>query len=498
MPDKLPTTPTSQPQFASVTEQSVWEQLKAPFRSKKGWIVLVLCLFLFLTGAVIPVGSIPFLRNLAYAMGYSPDEAKEMSLLRALLSWHDHSKQVTPDGIDPDEVSVFSSGAAAQNGVRVGGPENRLINIQAVNSSLARRGQRVDKVTGVHYVPGDEDGLQSSKVNITKSNVSAGTEANDTHPSEVFFGEDASAVTRDPKDGFNSSATLKKIANTNIAGAGEDDWFMKMVDKAKRKDVDVESLTKNLDMGTTLARLPDSMEVGKSRAYKDMYYAYFMGNAARRTNIIPLKKTLASAGFSGAEMPKSVFDSSGFSGVGIDKDAVVSDIENVKLRIENEKLCEDATKTSGARIDNTLKAARTNINNLPGSFPKNCDEVSGSSFTNSLGNIQEQCKLIVEDYGQLDTYCGIKIKQQGEACTTVKLTDAYDTYSSYCLDAAKECSSIEDPAAMDKCMAERKTGDQHVTDEYGKNIKDLVENSFEKGSGFFPEEDWANSNIFLP
>ena len=119
MPDKLPTTPTSQPQFVPVTEQSVWEQLKAPFRSKKGWIVLVLCLFLFLTGAVIPVGSIPFLRNLAYAMGYSPDEAKEMSLLRALLSWHDHSKQVTPDGIDPDEVSVFSSGAAAQNGVRV-------------------------------------------------------------------------------------------------------------------------------------------------------------------------------------------------------------------------------------------------------------------------------------------------------------------------------------------------------------------------------------------
>jgi hypothetical protein len=266
-----------------------------------------------------------------------------------------------------------------------------------------------------------------------------------------------------------------------------------MIDKAKRKDVDVASLTKNLDMGTKLARMPESMEVGRSRAYRDMYYAYFMGQAARRTEVVFLKKTLASAGFSGAEMPKSVFDSSGFSGVGIDADAVVSDLDNIKLRIKNEELCKNATSTAGARIDETMKMAKNNIASLSGSFPKNCDDIAGSSFTNSLGNIQEQCKRISEDFGQLDTYCGVKLKQQGETCTTVTLTDAFDTYSAYCSEA---CADIEDPDAKKSCMDSRKSGEDHVRDGYqGKSISELVDGSFE--NGFFPEEDWGNSTSFL-
>ncbi|MBR2392083.1 MAG: hypothetical protein IKA93_00710, partial [Elusimicrobiaceae bacterium] len=86
----------------------------------------MLCLLLFLLGTVVPVGSIPILRSLAYAMGYSADEAKDISLLRALLSWNEHSKQVTPEGLDPDEVSVFSA-ASARGMAQEGGPENSLI-----------------------------------------------------------------------------------------------------------------------------------------------------------------------------------------------------------------------------------------------------------------------------------------------------------------------------------------------------------------------------------
>lgn len=491
MPENLPKTPFPQPKVVPSGKQTVAEQPKTPFLSKKGWIVVVLCLLLFLLGTVVPVGSIPILRSLAYAMGYSADEAKDISLLRALLSWNEHSKQVTPEGLDPDEVSVFSA-ASARGMAQEGGPENSLIDIRAVNSALARRGKAGDKLVGSHYKVGQEDDSQAPKVQIKNTNVAAGTEANSTHPVEVFFGEDASAVARDPKDAFNSSASLKKIANSNIAGAGEDDWFMKMVDKAKRKDVNLEALTKDLEMGTTLARLQDSMEVGKNRAFRDMYYAFLMGNAARRTNVIPLKKTLAAAGFNGAEMPKSVFDSSGFSGVGVDADAVVTDLDNIKVRLRNEEMCEKTALSAGVRINENLKDAKNNIKKLSGSFPKNCDDVAGSTFKSSLGYIQAQCKAVTEDYGQLDTFCGVKLKQQGEPCTTVTLTSAYEDYSSYCENA---CTGIEDPAALETCLKERKTGEQHIGEEFnGKKIDELVEDSFE--SGFFPEQDWSNFVLF--
>ena len=72
------------------SKQKIQAKIKEKLRSKEVWVVLVLFLFFFSLCGFVPVGKIPFLRNIAYAMGYSAEEAAKISMLKALLSWKEH------------------------------------------------------------------------------------------------------------------------------------------------------------------------------------------------------------------------------------------------------------------------------------------------------------------------------------------------------------------------------------------------------------------------
>ena len=85
----------------------LWQKTKDAFSSKKAWMLLVFFLVLLFIGGFVPVGKIPFLRNLAYAMGYTPDETQKISLLRALFSWNEHQKILRGELPDPDERTIF-------------------------------------------------------------------------------------------------------------------------------------------------------------------------------------------------------------------------------------------------------------------------------------------------------------------------------------------------------------------------------------------------------
>ena len=54
--------------------------------SKKAWLWTFVALLVIVFGGIVPVGKIPLLRSLAYAMGYSPREAGKISFLKALFS----------------------------------------------------------------------------------------------------------------------------------------------------------------------------------------------------------------------------------------------------------------------------------------------------------------------------------------------------------------------------------------------------------------------------
>ena len=485
--------------------------LKPLARSKKAWAAAVLCLLLFLGTAVVPVGKIPFLRSLAEAMGYSTEEAQSLSFLKALLSWNEHAKRVQGEADGPDASGVFGKdgGFLASQDRLIKEKDSRLFNMRAVNAALAQQGKATDKIAGAHYTvrTGDEDpSAAAARIRGTAAN----TQANAQTPSEVFFGTDSSSVQRNPQDGFNSVDSLKKIANPHIAGSGNMDWMDRLVDKAVLTDPDLQSISKKLDTGGMLSQLAPITDIGRHKAQRDMYYAWMTGRTANRTPNIVLKKTLAAAGFDGSSMPKRVFDSSGFSGIGITSDAVVGDLDNIKLRIEKEEECNQALETSGEKLTNQLEEAKSGINMLAGAFPKTCDDIDGN-FTNRLSVLRNQCEQVKLAYNDLRTSCGVAIKAGREGtCTTNNLQGRYDQYAAYCTEEKQKCAALGTPEEQAACLAAiKKAADYDEGDCYGggcseQGISKLVAGTFNIGVGnnpvdpnagdFFPETDWGNTN----
>ena len=102
-----PNKPTEQQEDIK-TLPLLWQEVKNLARSKNVRIVAAVFLVLLLLGSVIPVGKIPFLRNLVWAMGYSPEETENISFLKALLTWNEHNKIMNGERQDPDGSNVFA------------------------------------------------------------------------------------------------------------------------------------------------------------------------------------------------------------------------------------------------------------------------------------------------------------------------------------------------------------------------------------------------------
>lgn len=493
----------------------LWQETKDAFSSKKAWMLLVFFLVLLFIGGFVPVGKIPFLRNLAYAMGYTPDETQKISLLRALFSWNEHQKILRGELPDPDALSIFGEGGGFLT-ASAAKAQNKLINLRAVNSSLARKGQPQDVLKGSYYSFDTGENKKPSDIKIGNTKVSASTQANAVQTSEVYFGADASAITRDKTDGFNSVGTLKKIKNPNIAGAGPDDWMGRLVDKATRSDPGLSNIAKNIDKGGMLSKLGGVQELGNSRAHKDLYHAWLYGKTARRTPNPVLKKTLASASFDNTELPKSVFAASGFSGVGINPDDVVADMDSVKKYLEQDKECQEAMEQVGGEVGDLKKNARQHILQIKGSFPATCGDVDGAGgrYRVHLDMAKRACADVNKAYGKtLKGKCNISITEG--ACTTNKLEDRLTSFSEYCKDEEEKCKHLVTPEERAVCHQEvqNKKSEEYKGGDcadgcgaaaIGQLVGETFNISTEDGkprnpnaSGFFSELNWGGSNLWI-
>lgn len=490
---------------------ALWQEIKSAFSLKKVWGLLVFFLILLFIGGFVPVGKIPFLRNLAYAMGYTPDETQKISLLRALFSWNEHQKMLRGEIPDPDELSIFGEGGGflASSSAKA---QNKLINLRAVNSSLARKGQPAEVVKGSYYSVDTGENKKPSDFTIGNANASASTQANAVQTSEVYFGVDTSAIVRDKTDGFNSVNALQKIKNPNIAGAGPDDWMGRLVDKATRSDAGLNNIAKNIDKGGMLSKLGGVQELGQSRAHKDMYHAWLYGKTARRTSNPVLKKTLASASFDTMEMPKTVFSASGFSGVGINPDDVVADMDSVKRYLEQDKECQDAMNSVGDKVGTLKKQAREQIKQIKGSFPATCKDVQESRYSGLLSGVKALCEQVNSSYSKdLGGKCSISFNEG--SCTTNKLEDRFGAFSSYCEEEDKKCEAAATPEEQAACHEEvrNKKSEEYKggdckdgcnADAIGQLVSETFNISTEDGkpqnpdaSGFFTETNWGSLNI---
>lgn len=480
------------------------EKLRLGLRSKKMWGVAAVLLFLLGITGFVPVGKIPFLRNLAYMMGYSVEDTYKMSFLKALFSWNENAKMMRGEVPDPDALSVFGSGSGYLTSASAQA-QNKLLDIRSVNAALAKQGRRADLLSGSYNAPQNSgETPDESTVRAPKTDASADTQANRAKTGEVYFGEDASLRQRDKNDAFDSSNTLKKVANTQIAGASSsgEDWFMRAVDRAVRSDSDLADLTKNMDRsGTAFSQLGAIGQLGNSRAKRDLYYAWLMGRAARRTQQVVLKKTLASAGFNGAEMPRTVFTASGFSGVAIKPDDILADMDNVQKYLDQDKNCQAAIQQGSEQTPTS--AVVEQITGLASSFPATCGDRAGSTYPSSLQGISNNCKQMQKAYENVQKQCGtLSIALNDTQCHSDKLTLYYTEFDAFCKEKEEACAALEDADAQAECLAQaaQETSAQNYG-EFGFNSNDLegdVNTTFYDGENhfntdYFPGVDWGRS-----
>lgn len=486
---------------------SRWQKIKNACRSKKAWLLLVFFLLLLGVGGFVPVGKLPLLRNLAYAMGYTPDETQKISFLRALFSWSDHEKMMRGEIPNPDELSIFGEGGGflTAAGARA---QNKLINLRAVNASLVRQGRPRD-LAGASYSVAPVNAGEKPKpsdISINNTDISAATQANAAQKADVFFGTDVSAVGRKKTDGYDSVGTLQKIKNPHIAGVSSIDRLGILIDKATRSDAGLTNIAKDVDKGGILAKLGGVKEQGDSRAKRDMYYAWLMGRTARRTPNPVLKKTLAGAGFNGAELPKSVFTASGFSGVGINPDDIIADMDSVTKYLELDKECQKAMKEIGDNVVTQKQNLFNQIKRLH--FPSNCQEALSSSYGGDLDGIKATCEKIRKAYTHtLGSKCSIG-GTAGRCEDTDSLKGHFTSFLAYCRDEKDKCALLLDTAAKQACLkAVNSTKDcspscgtagisqtqQEIfnVDENGNPVRNPDDPRDE--GGFLPHLDWSGS-----
>ena len=480
------------------------------YRSNRLWSLVAVILCLWGVGTMVPVGKIPFLRNLAYAMGFSPDEANRLSFLKALLSWKDEDRRQRALAAEGNEFSVFNSGGFES--LSADASKSKLINVRSVNAALARRGKQGDDLAGSYNAaPGEEDAVNKPGVVLKENAFSADTQANNTQNSEVFFGADSSAVQRGKQDAYNSVNMLKKLNNKPVAGASAQDWLDRLVDKGIREEANLDEVQKSLDATNSVrAQFGDTKKLGDTRAKRDMYYAWLTGRAARRTPQPVLKKTLASAGWDGADMPRSVFSASGFSGVAISSDDVVADVESVKKFMELDEKCRNAIKNGSADAPDLEQEALPRIQALAGSFPSTCGDRANSSFNNTLQALANTCNQVSRSFERVKRECDeIQIDVENK-CQAVQLTAYSAAFDAYCNAEMEKCNNLGADATPEDILAcrgnaNRLSSSNNFADPAYPNITfnsgdlgNVVRNTFfddqgHFGGDYFPGTDWGNS-----
>ncbi len=455
------------------------------YRSPKMCLGILLLLFLLGGATLVPVSKIPFLRNLVYAMGFSPDDAKKLSFLKALLSWTDHQKRMNGELPSGDELSAFG----ARGGFNSANEQakNKLINYRAVNASLAKRGKKGDYLSGTYDDTLDQaTGRYQSNISVDNPEAAANTQANKTDVSQVFFGEDASNQYRDKNDGFNSVNTLKKVANKPVAGTSGEDWLGRLIDKARSTDSGLEEITKKFDRdATNIAKLGSSTKVGDTRARRDLYWAWFMGRAGRRTPQMALKKTLAAASFDGADMPRTVFTTSGFAGIALSADDIIADMDNVKKYLEQDKNCMDAIGRGFENIN--MDELWTEIQTVRDAVPKTCAEANSGAYGNAITAVQAHCRQMKGAYLGMRQNCAtLDIELSDSQCNTFKLPYYQSEFQAYCAQEVAACATAADPAA---CYENVNTmARQSFTDSDGNTIT-IDEISEETDKTFYKNGD---------
>ena len=399
------------------------------------WVLAVL-LFLFLgsiTG-LVPVEKIPFLRSVAYALGFTKDDTSRISFLRALLAWADKAIGLPGDwsvdsssllagklgsglGISTDAENIADLNARM---TRYNG-QTSLINMAALQKLQREKGRPQDGLLGaVMPAPGQAE-AQAAPAQLIGDHVEVRTESTRVQ-GDVYFGSDAGAINRDARDAYDSSKTLAKVKNPRIADGKPIDWFVNTTQRLMQTTGPLGGANRQLE-GTRISWGDNVSTVGDRKERRDLYRAWITSRMSKYTSNLMLKKSLADVGFLGADIPMMVAMSVG-GGVQIDAASFQEDQEGWKEYLEFERKCQEALNTAGNRIHNTVQEFNTLVkSNSQWDFPANCTEAypaapsyQQSRFQAGISRIASYCKQINTDYTTLENKCYLQVNRPQNVC----------------------------------------------------------------------------------
>ncbi|MBR5151476.1 MAG: hypothetical protein IKW71_01430 [Elusimicrobiaceae bacterium] len=467
-------------------------------------VVAVICfLFLGTVTGVMPVEKIPFLRNLAYAMGFTKTDTARMSFLRALLTWTDNTVGIpgvlggsglrgswwarlwgkSPLTEDPANTPIASLSSRLQSGAN---SKTSLIDIAALQALQRQTVRQPDSIRGaVPTNSGDE--TQPNPAPVRDSDVNVRTESNQDK-SDVYFGSDASAQGRNMQDGYDSSGTLKKLANPHVANGRRIDWMTNTAHRMIQLDAGLGGLNRQLSHASVNWQT-GIQSMGEEKPHRDLYHAWITSRMAKYTSNLMLSKALADTGFMGAEMPTTAANVL-TGGVQVDVQSFQEDQEAWKEYLEFEKKCKKEQEVSGGRLENSKQEFRklvTTNKETNWDFPKNCVEsrkdkrsYESTKFYESLSQVQGICKQLDSAYKKLESECRMVINY-----TPCK--DIRNDYKGHWEKFSSNCNKYFEEDFEKWWEAEGKKKYQQLIEQQGEQAaRKQAQNDFENNA-------WANT-----
>jgi len=420
------------------------------FANKKVWVGIIgLFFFLYFT-AVVPAGNVPFLRNLVRMMGYSDSEAESMSLLGALLGLSEHRKRAEEESLREVENRLKTQRQLSEDGTMssssADGSNKFLtasIDWDAINRSRRGRGLSEDSVSEVgSEMRGDASALPVALDGVgadVRGAVNAGSDT--LSENEVYFGSVLGGVERNKNDGYETSKLVAKMANAPVRIDSDSvDWIGQSAAKAFWAESGVADLLQQVadQKGGGFAMKTNLREVGNQRPRRDMHYAWITSRAGARARNIWLMKTLASAGFLGADLDRQMLSITAVGGLSFDEDAVELDLENIEKRLEMEKKCEEVVNDS-QDINKNVKAMNDNIEVLNDAFPSKCDGSESSEFLGKIDSIIAACQEINESYTKLREGC--QIQAPAGHCNLDSVKERFVSFQQTCAAEKNKCNN---------------------------------------------------------
>ena len=421
-PEQAQALPQVQAQAAAAQAQQ-----EKRFDRKKWLMLLALVFFLFSIIFIVPVGSLPGLRNLAWWMGFSAQDTQSMSFGRALLTWAGEGTHLLSSKHDESkEISLFDRQTSAN--FNPNGPQSGLFDVRAVNADRYRRGLGPEEgLYGAWGGSDEEDNRRRAALNRKVNDFSQEARQNEAEKNtkEVFFGADADLMARAAQQGNVARLKGGKLFKGDVAGSVAPDWFAASLEKAARlSNSELDKAFGASTMSAPLSNLNANI-TAKDKPKRDLAQIWLMSKASNRAKQLMLKKQLAAAGYVGMEMPKKVYDSLGEnSGVMMSGEEMMKDLNEVQMQLLNEEQCRDlgaqANSNLLAKMDESISLVKT----ITSTVPRTCDaDVTG--WTESLTQVRENCSTVKDTIKVMSDNCGaVKLSKEG-SCSTERL----DTYA---------------------------------------------------------------------